>query len=100
MAKLWVSLANPAVVIYSSRRRYTRLVSDWSSDVCSSDLQRADPDGGRAGRRRGAAADGDEADGDQRACGLETARSEERRVGKEWRAGRPAERSTKRVRTM
>src|SRR5258706_12649252 len=32
---------------FSSRRRHTRLVSDWSSDVCSSDLpkywqQRAD----------------------------------------------------------
>src|SRR5262249_47170143 len=24
-------------VIFSSRRRHTRLVSDWSSDVCSSD---------------------------------------------------------------
>src|SRR3989339_1667477 len=24
---------------YSSRRRHTRLVSDWSSDVCSSDLE-------------------------------------------------------------
>ena len=23
---------------FSSRRRHTRLVSDWSSDVCSSDL--------------------------------------------------------------
>src|SRR5262249_56320928 len=31
---------------FSSRRRHTRLVSDWSSDVCSSDLldaQRAVP---------------------------------------------------------
>src|SRR5262249_57472369 len=32
-----------AVYIYSfffsSRRRHTRLVSDWSSDVCSSDLE-------------------------------------------------------------
>src|SRR5438093_9970673 len=32
----------PWVLIYlfffSSRRRHTRLVSDWSSDVCSSDL--------------------------------------------------------------
>src|SRR5438093_11744367 len=32
---------------FSSRRRHTRLVSDWSSDVCSSDLglgdHRADP---------------------------------------------------------
>ena len=25
---------------FSSRRRHTRLVSDWSSDVCSSDLIR------------------------------------------------------------
>src|SRR5258706_6743387 len=26
---------------FSSRRRHTRLVSDWSSDVCSSDLHAA-----------------------------------------------------------
>src|SRR5262249_59840817 len=26
------------VVFFASRRRHTRLVSDWSSDVCSSDL--------------------------------------------------------------
>ena len=26
---------------FSSRRRHTRLVSDWSSDVCSSDLVEA-----------------------------------------------------------
>src|SRR5258706_3927855 len=26
-------------LLFSSRRRHTRLVSDWSSDVCSSDLQ-------------------------------------------------------------
>src|SRR3989339_2219438 len=25
------------ITIFSSRRRHTRLVSDWSSDVCSSD---------------------------------------------------------------
>src|SRR5262249_59941714 len=29
---------------FSSRRRHTRLVSDWSSDVCSSDLERLDGD--------------------------------------------------------
>src|ERR1019366_1103705 len=31
---------NPAQkgILFSSRRRHTRLVSDWSSDVCSSDL--------------------------------------------------------------
>src|SRR5215213_10577996 len=28
------------VFFFSSRRRHTRLVSDWSSDVCSSDLMR------------------------------------------------------------
>src|SRR5258706_715051 len=28
------------VLFFSSRRRHTRLVSDWSSDVCSSDLLR------------------------------------------------------------
>src|SRR5262249_58888599 len=27
---------------FSSRRRHTRLVSDWSSDVCSSDLSMID----------------------------------------------------------
>src|SRR5262249_60101806 len=33
----------------SSRRRHTRLVSDWSSDVCSSDLVKGAqaPDGSR-----------------------------------------------------
>src|SRR5262249_59979320 len=32
---------------FSSRRRHTRLVSDWSSDVCSSDLAIAStPPGG------------------------------------------------------
>src|SRR3989339_36529 len=28
------------IYFFSSRRRHTRLVSDWSSDVCSSDLMR------------------------------------------------------------
>src|SRR5258706_8482407 len=30
---------------FSSRRRHTRLVSDWSSDVCSSDLAPLDTSG-------------------------------------------------------
>ena len=29
------------VFFFSSRRRHTRLVRDWSSDVCSSDLDEA-----------------------------------------------------------
>src|SRR5262249_57800538 len=35
---MWLSLF--VVFFFSSRRRHTRLVSDWSSDVCSSDLRR------------------------------------------------------------
>src|SRR5438045_5003712 len=35
---------------FSSRRRHTRCLSDWSSDVCSSDLRRGD--GPAHGRRR------------------------------------------------
>src|SRR5438046_4022758 len=27
-------------LFYTSKKRHTRLVSDWSSDVCSSDLRR------------------------------------------------------------
>src|SRR5256885_9265819 len=40
------SLPNPAVdtlFVFSSRRRHTRLQGDWSSDVCSSDLDLARP---------------------------------------------------------
>src|SRR5258706_14042436 len=32
-------LCSVIFVFFSSRRRHTRLVSDWSSDVCSSDLE-------------------------------------------------------------
>src|SRR5262244_2317179 len=35
---------------FSSRRRHTRLVSDWSSDVCSSDLHIFFTGGGSVGR--------------------------------------------------
>src|SRR5258706_15129726 len=52
---------------FSSRRRHTRLVSDWSSDVCSSDLgydvidhSRVNAElGGEAGHERMCAALGD-----------------------------------------
>src|SRR5262249_59875814 len=77
-----------AVVVFffffSSRRRHTRLVSDWSSDVCSSDLRtpawvRVECAGKAACMPRG-----------RRAILLAAlargARSEERRVGKEWRS--------------
>src|SRR5438046_8653483 len=75
---------------FSSRRRHTRLVSDWSSDVCSSDLiflslvdvsvwvrhlVDANPVGhrGRAGNSRVLLV-------------FREKRSEERRVGKECRS--------------
>src|SRR5262249_57791272 len=67
---------------FSSRRRHTRLVSDWSSDVCSSDL--SGPAAGRhavrpgraEGHRRGGAP------ARRRRGRLPHPRSEERRVGK------------------
>src|SRR5262249_59838158 len=68
---------------FSSRRRHTRLVSDWSSDVCSSDLR------ARLARRALELVDhlalghGDAAERDGEADLL---RSEERRVGKEGRS--------------
>src|SRR5437762_11312263 len=36
-----VSLRDVLFFFFSSRRRHTRYIGDWSSDVCSSDLLRA-----------------------------------------------------------
>src|SRR5688572_31590854 len=75
---------------FSSRRRHTRFDCDWSSDVCSSDLDpgkfdqvRAalnQPEGQASTQKNGRNLDAVE--------GVETlvARSEERRVGKECRS--------------
>src|SRR5205814_6752788 len=94
---------------FSSRRRHTRCLSDWSSDVCSSDLvsvgrrcsvldrsaatdeKRRKSAGGmsvRIGIRRSrfTAANSARCDAQLRS-GTARLRSEERRVGKEWRAG-------------
>src|SRR5438046_3277553 len=72
---------------FSSRRRHTRLVSDWSSDVCSSDLLKltmpSPPLPARTSMR---------ASSTNFMTPVETKkpyrvdRSEERRVGKECRA--------------
>src|SRR3546814_1877030 len=75
---------------FKQKTAYDMRISDWSSDVCSSDLahrdrrQQAGGDPGREGheeRRDATAPAGDEGDGqdDRR----EVQRSEERRVGKE-----------------
>src|SRR5437016_13641512 len=73
---------------FSSRRRHTRLVSDWSSDVCSSDLS-----GHAHLTRPGYAIEYDFFDPRDLKPSLETRalaglyfRSEERRVGKECRS--------------
>src|SRR5262249_56751924 len=79
---------------FSSRRRHTRLVSDWSSDVCSSDLVPTMIEGGLPDfvsmSFTGLVAPAGTADpivkqvADVLGPGL--ARSEERRVGKECRS--------------
>src|SRR5256885_16762262 len=93
---------------FSSRRRHTRLQGDWSSDVCSSDLQQAAV--GQAGERivegqaanflfgglalalvlqdqQAALVQQHAADGyGARAAVAAYERSEERRVGKECRS--------------
>src|SRR5437764_10213580 len=64
---------------FSSRRRHTRYIGDWSSDVCSSDLETA-AEAEVADLRRAVL-------GEQDVAGLQvTMRSEERRVGKECRS--------------
>src|SRR5687768_17925993 len=86
---------------FSSRRRHTRCSRDWSSDVCSSDLQGgvgAELEGGsldlvgvelRGREQEGVSADArrrlveEEGRGQQ---GRARQRSEERRVGKECRS--------------
>src|SRR5438093_5370448 len=83
---------------FSSRRRHTRLVSDWSSDVCSSDLvlrkeaisnaiylSRARARAGACSGRRRLRAAHPHSTGSHSARARRT-RSEERRVGKECRS--------------
>src|SRR3712207_7703145 len=84
---------------FSSRRRHTRYWRDWSSDVCSSDLeagllegrtvlgldldQRA---GDRQAQRAGLTADAATPEDADDVVLLGPLRSEERRVGKECRS--------------
>src|SRR5260370_26043473 len=87
---------------FSSRRRHTRFKCDWSSDVCSSDLQPGGPArSSRAARLRGrgsfpgkgfcigahpCCARGPWPPGTPLLQEITPARSEERRVGKECRS--------------
>src|SRR5437764_14611877 len=77
---------------FSSRRRHTRYIGDWSSDVCSSDLAApADRDVVKllpTSLSAGAAAGtyGGTTTLSATLTNSGTPRSEERRVGKEWRS--------------
>src|SRR2546430_3561719 len=84
---------------FSSRRRHTRFDCDWSSDVCSSDLGNPPTSRRGATRRRCGRDDHRLGSFDRRVPHyrqsshfreaeeeLESARSEERRVGKECRS--------------
>src|SRR5690606_39504228 len=75
---------------FSSRRRHTRFSRDWSSDVCSSDLER---EGAESRNREAFVEDlrfafvpGEQWDEMARQRRLGRPRSEERRVGKEGRS--------------
>src|SRR5262249_57365909 len=78
------------IFFFSSRRRHTRLVSDWSSDVCSSDLIRAIVDNPQKGQPGGRGRPARPTVWEKTSPGNpfvkdEAQRSEERRVGKECR---------------
>src|SRR5205814_5509224 len=90
-AELCLSLYLPCCVFvfffFSSRRRHTRCLSDWSSDVCSSDLLRVRGDLGHPGEHAELlAGQPHHARREHERLPYEhRTRSEERRVGKEWR---------------
>src|SRR5437899_4431145 len=69
---------------FSSRRRHTRCLSDWSSDVCSSDLVSSLTNGAVP---KWGSSPISSAYSSTAGHGKTTARSEERRVGKEGRVG-------------
>src|SRR5438874_13769733 len=70
---------------FSSRRRHTRSLRDWSSDVCSSDLSSSSPET-RSGWRLPARRSAWTRASSTCPCRSTAKRSEERRVGKECRS--------------
>src|SRR5207302_5961276 len=89
-----------AEFFFSSRRRHTRFSRDWSSDVCSSDLSDTHFDMVRVGIAMYGVSPAPALDGQaaslrpamtlgSRVALIRRVRSEERRVGKEWRVRRP-----------
>src|SRR5437763_16827465 len=76
------------VFFFSSRRRHTRYIGDWSSDVCSSDLASQSPSlaGPAPAPPQACSAHPPHAPQESRIRAVRGSRSEERRVGKECRA--------------
>src|SRR5436189_2285440 len=79
---LWVRCVS---FFFSSRRRHTRYIGDWSSDVCSSDLIRRGDGLGGSALHPLHVRDHGEAEGHP-AHDRRLPRSEDRRVGKECRS--------------
>src|SRR5437868_13059911 len=85
------SLYDTIFFFFSSRRRHTRSKRDWSSDVCSSDLNRLLDTRQVVPTVPQRVVLNDELSGNRRAEAQREWRSEERRVGKEGRCGRGRE---------
>src|SRR5256885_4154026 len=84
MSFVIMSILN-SFIFFSSRRRHTRLQGDWSSDVCSSDLQdKAVQHGGGALTAPGCSTSARSACGARRAW--DWRRTGERRGGEEGRS--------------
>src|SRR5204863_3291271 len=76
--------ARDGIFFFSSRRRHTRSLRDWSSDVCSSDLAPVERAHGDPAGTVGSKWDPSLEAGLRHVA--DRARSEERRVGKECRS--------------
>src|SRR5256886_13541639 len=75
-----------AFFFFSSRRRHTRFDCDWSSDVCSSDLNRAEISNDTGTYKTLMIVGNGSAGQGRRVSIWDRLRSEERRVGKECRS--------------
>src|SRR3546814_7685804 len=71
---------------FKQKTAYEMRISDWSSDVCSSDLCAAEGGGRRARRRRGAASPDAEDGRDRPAFGRDRARLQQHACGGDRRA--------------
>src|SRR6266478_3967588 len=80
---VWMYCGHMLTFFFSSKRRHTRFDCDWSSDVCSSDLNRGNESRSGSGRCKRDISPGPLLQAERIP---DPGRSEERRVGKEWRS--------------